>query len=75
MICPKGTILIFACGQGLTNVSLKRSKNCGEVSAGVEAKTELQSMFLKDRVRHASGTRHSIPGLRRGLPTSHRTFS
>jgi len=28
---------------------------------------ELQSMLLKDCVRHASSTRHSIPGLRRGL--------
>ena len=36
--------------------------------------TELQSMLLKDRVRHASSTRHSIPGLRRGL-TRHTELS
>ena len=38
---------------------LSGRKNSGEVSAGVEAKTKLQSMFLKDRVRHTSGMHHS----------------
>ncbi len=36
--------------------------------------TELQSMFLKDCVRHASSMHHSIPGLRRGL-TRHTELS
>jgi hypothetical protein len=41
----------------VTSVSLRRSKSCDEMRAGVKAKTRAPEHVLMDRVRHASSTR------------------